>query len=97
MPFQYSTIIKKINEIPNEDNVKIVNKFLEYMINNGSSENHQINNLKCIINFAKYLSKDITFDNIIDKDQVISFLNTKRKLLCSSSCPCGKVIINSLY
>ena len=47
MPFQYSTIIKKIDEIPNEENKKVVYEFLEYMRNNGSSENHQINNLKC--------------------------------------------------
>ncbi len=58
MPFQYSTIVKKIEVIPNGDNREIVYEFLDYMINNGSSENHQINNLKCIINFAKYLAQD---------------------------------------
>ena len=80
MPFQYSTIIKKIDEIPNVENRKIVYEFLEYMKYNGSSENHQINNLKCIIIFAKYLSRDIKFYDITDKDQITSFLNTKRKL-----------------
>ena len=85
MPFQYSTIIKKIDEIANEENKKVVYEFLEYMINNGSSENHQINNLKCMINFAKYLSKDVKFYDIKDKDQIISFLNTKRKLLSEDS------------
>ena len=48
MPFQYSTIIKKIDEIVNKENRKIVNEFLEYMRFNNSSENHQINNLKCL-------------------------------------------------
>ena len=81
MPFQYSTIIKKIDEIPNEENRKIAYEFLEYMKYNGSSENHQINNLKCIINFGKYLTEKTKFYDIKDKDQVISFLNTKRKLL----------------
>ena len=47
---------------------------------NDSSENHQINNLKCIIIFAKYLPRDIKFYDITDKDQITSFLNTKRKL-----------------
>jgi len=75
VPFQYLTIIKKIDEISNEWNRKIVYEFLEYMRNNSSSENYQINNLKCIINFAKYL-----FDDIKDKKQVILFLNTKRKV-----------------
>lgn len=89
MPFQYSTIVKKIEEIPNEKNRKIVydfleymkyNDFLEYMKYNGSSENHQINNLKCILIFAKYLSDNIKFYDITEKDQIITFLNNKRKL-----------------
>ncbi len=80
MPFQYSTIVKKIDEISNEENRKIVCEFLEYMINNDSSENHQINNLKCIINFAKYLTEYNKFYDIKDKDQIISFLNIKRKI-----------------
>jgi integrase/recombinase XerD len=81
MPFQYSTIIKKIDEIPNQENKEIVYEFLEYMKYNNSSENHQINNLKSIIIFAKYIDIDIRFYDITDKDQIISFLNTKRKLL----------------
>lgn len=80
MPFQYSTIIKKIDEIPSEENKKVVYEFLEYMKYNSSSENHQINNLKCIINFAKYLNENIKFYDIKDKSQILSFLDTKRKL-----------------
>ena len=51
MPFKYSTIIKKVNEIPNAENRKIGYEFLEYMKYNDSSENHQLNNLKCIITY----------------------------------------------
>ena len=51
MPFKYPTIIKKINEIPNAENRKMVYEFLEYIKYNDSSENHQINNLKCIISY----------------------------------------------
>ncbi|MGA7369604.1 MAG: hypothetical protein WBX01_10790 [Nitrososphaeraceae archaeon] len=45
LPFQYPTIVKKIEEGSNEPNRKLVYEFLEYMKTNRSSENHQINNL----------------------------------------------------
>jgi CheY-like chemotaxis protein len=45
----------------------------------GSSENHQVNNLKVVINFANFLGPNITFYNICKKEQITSFLNTKIK------------------
>jgi hypothetical protein len=48
------------------------------MKNNRSSENHQINNLKCIINFEKWLDKR-SFNEITHQDQITAFLNTKVK------------------
>ncbi len=45
----------------------------------GSSENHQVNNLKVVINFANYLGPNISFYNISKKEQITSFLNTKIK------------------
>ena len=78
MPFQYSTIVKKIDEVSNETNRKLIYEFLEYMKNNRSSENHQINNLKCIINLAKWL--DCTaFNGVTHRNQITSFLDTKVK------------------
>ena len=78
MPFQYSTIVKKIDEISNEENKKLIYEFLEYMRNNRSSENHQINNLKCIINLAKWLDGTV-FNEIIHRNQITAFLDTKMK------------------
>ena len=78
MPFQYSTIVKKIEEVSNELNRKLVYEFLEYMKTNRSSENHQINNLKCIINFAKWLNV-MAFNEITGRNQITAFLNTKIK------------------
>ena len=46
---------------------------------NGLSDNHQINNLKCIINFGKSLGKHTEFHMITTKEQILSFLNTKVK------------------
>ena len=78
MPFQYSTIVKKIDEISNEENKKSIYEFLEYMRNNRSSENHQINNLKCIINLAKWLDGTV-FNEITHRNQITAFLDTKMK------------------
>ncbi|MGH9980790.1 MAG: hypothetical protein ACRD6U_04450 [Nitrososphaeraceae archaeon] len=46
MPLKLSTTIGKIQNIPNAKNIEIINEFLEYMRNKGSSEHHQNNNLK---------------------------------------------------
>jgi hypothetical protein len=45
----------------------------------GSSENHQVNNLKVVINFANFLGQNISFYNLSKKEQITSFLNTKIK------------------
>ena len=48
------------------------------MRDKGSSENHQINNLKVIIDFTRFLGPE-GFYEITMKDQITSFLNTKIK------------------
>jgi hypothetical protein len=45
MVAKLSTTINKIQSLPNFSNSKIINEFLIYMKNNGSSERHQNNNL----------------------------------------------------
>ena len=44
----------------------------------GSSENHMINNLKVIIDFAKYIGHN-SFHDINKKEQILSYLNGKIK------------------
>ena len=41
MPLKLSTTIGKIQNIPNSKNIEIINEFLEYMRNNGSSDHHK--------------------------------------------------------
>jgi hypothetical protein len=48
MPLKLSTTIGKIQNIPNSKNIEIINEFLEYMRNNGSSDHHKNNNLKVV-------------------------------------------------
>jgi len=71
MPLKLSTTIGKIQKIPNSKNMEIINKFLEYMRNNGSSEHHQNNNLKVVIAFGTFIGKDMLFLDISKKDQIL--------------------------
>jgi hypothetical protein len=79
LPLKLSTTIGKIQNIHNSKNREIINEFLKYMINNGSSEHHQNNNLKVVITFGSFIGKDISFLDITKKDQVLEFLDTKVK------------------
>ena len=63
MPLKLSTTITKIQNITNSKNIEIINNFLEYMRNNGSSEHHQNNNLKVIIKLDN-LRKEIKDNNV---------------------------------
>ena len=79
MPLKLSTTIGKIQNIPNFKNIEIINEFLEYMRNNGSSEHHQNNNLKVVIAFGNFIGNDNPFLDINKKEQILAFLNTKVK------------------
>lgn len=72
------TLINKISEIPNSQNAKIISSFHEYMCEKGSSENHQVNNLKVVLDFAKFLGP-ISFNEVNQRSQILSFLGPKLK------------------
>ncbi|MDW0225103.1 MAG: hypothetical protein QOA21_06800, partial [Nitrososphaeraceae archaeon] len=74
-----STLVKKIRiEVNSTQNSSIIYDFYKYMQEKGSSENHQVNNLKVVIDFAKYLG-GVTFYEVKKRDELISFLNKKMK------------------
>ena len=79
MVAKLSTTINKIQNLPNSSNSKIINEFLIYMKNNGSSERHQNNNLNVIIEFSNFFDSNTTFYDINRKEQILSFLDTKIK------------------
>jgi integrase/recombinase XerD len=79
MPAKLSTTINKICSVPNPTNSTIIREFSEYMKWNGSSEHHQNNNLKAVIAFAKFIGPHSTFYQIQTKEQIITFLDTKKK------------------
>ena len=79
MPLKLSTTIGKIQNIPNSKNIEIVNEFVEYMRNNGSSEHHQNNNLKVVITFGNFIGNDNSFLDLNKKEQILGLLNLKLK------------------
>jgi len=75
-----STIVdNKIGLVSNKENSSIIYDFYKYMQEKGSSDNHQVNNLKVVIDFANFLGPDITFYEVSRKKEIISFLNRKIK------------------
>jgi integrase/recombinase XerD len=83
MPFKLSTTVSKINLIPNQTNAKLVSKFHHYMQFRSSSERHQNNNLQVLIAFARFLGATVSFYNIKQKEEILAFLDTKKKSMCS--------------
>jgi hypothetical protein len=73
-----STLIAKVQSLPNQQNISTIMDFYSYMEEEGSSENHKINNLKVVLDFAKYLGPISLFDINI-KEQILAHLNGKVK------------------
>ena len=73
------TLLRKINDVvPNSKNASIIFDFQKYMQEKGSSENHHVNNLKVVIDFAKFLGP-LSFYEVKKRDQILSFLSKKFK------------------
>ena len=72
------TVIKKIDNIYNKPNKKILAEFYKYMVTNDKSERTQRNNLKSILNFVNWLDKK-SLDEVKNEQIILNFLNTKRK------------------
>ena len=54
-------------------------QFFDFMKRAGTSERYQNNNLKALITYSKFLEPSISFYEIENKRQIISFLDTKIK------------------
>jgi hypothetical protein len=82
MTVRLSTTIRNIeNVVSNEENVKIILRFFEFMKKIGTSERYQNNNMKALIAYSKFLGPSITLNQIKNRSQIISFLDTKIKAM----------------
>jgi integrase/recombinase XerD len=79
MPAKLITTVNKIALIPNSVNSSLAREFHQHLIINGASERHQNNCLKAVIAFSNHLGPGMSFYNIQGREQITSFLDTKRK------------------
>jgi hypothetical protein len=84
MSIKISTLLSKVDSLSNRQKALILTDFHKYMQYKGFSENHQINNLKTIIDFARFLGPE-EFCSISKKEQILSFLNTNQRRTARSS------------
>ncbi len=78
MSIKITTLLKKINLLHNKDNASVILDFYDYMREKGSSENHTMNNLKVVIEYANYLD-EMNLYEVDKREQIITFLNIKIK------------------
>ena len=78
LPVKLSTTVSKFSSLLNSENASLLRDLYEFMKNNGLSERHMNNTLKTNLAFAEFLG-DIPLFDIDERNQVISFLDSKIK------------------
>lgn len=82
MPAKLTTTITNIDKkIKNQVNRELIKEFFNYLKNIDTSESYQNGLLKVIIRYAEYLDQDTTFYKIQDKEEIIHYLDLKRKTI----------------
>ncbi|MGD9673660.1 MAG: hypothetical protein AB7U98_09305 [Candidatus Nitrosocosmicus sp.] len=79
MPVKLETSIKNIQLLDNRNNAQLIHEFYLYLRSVNTSESYQNQNIKALINMAKFYGKDLEFIQISKKDEILSFLDTKIK------------------
>jgi integrase/recombinase XerD len=80
MTVKLSTTINNIErDVINSENKQLLLKFFDFMKRAGTSEKYQNNNLKALITYSKFLGPTVSFFEVENKYQIISFLDTKIK------------------
>jgi hypothetical protein len=81
LPAKLTTTINRINtKVSNIVNRELITEFYNYLTNIDTSENYQNGLLKVIIRYAEYLGPNVTFNQIQDKEQILKFLDLKKKM-----------------
>jgi hypothetical protein len=89
LPANLATTITNIEKkIKNQVNRIIVKEFFTFLKNQGISENYQNGLFKVLIRYAEYLGSDVTFYQNQDKEQIIKYLDLKRKTVEDDSWKC---------
>ncbi len=98
MPAKLSTTVTNIEKkVHNQVNKDLLSEFYAYLKTMDTSENYQNGLLKVLIRYAEYLEPSITFYQIQDKEQIIKYLDSKRKTEKVSHYNSRFVIQRSVY
>jgi hypothetical protein len=82
LPAKLTTTINNIDtKVKNQVNKDRIKEFFEYLKNIDTSDNYQNGLLKVIIRFAEHIGVETTFYQIQDKEQIIKYLDSKRKTI----------------
>ncbi len=79
MPVKLTTTINNLQLLKNTTNSKLIFEFYTYLKSNNTSESYQNQNIKALINFAKFLGSTRDFYHLSKKEDILVFLNTKIK------------------
>ncbi len=77
MPTKLANILKKVNALANRKNATLLIEFYEYLVSVRTSERYQNDVLKVLIKFSEFVDCDLI--RIQKREQILAFLNTKRK------------------
>ncbi len=81
LPAKLTTTINNIEKkVKNQVNRQLIEEFYYYLTTKDTSENYQNGLLKVLVRYAEYLGSDVTFYQIQEKQQILRFLDSKRKM-----------------
>lgn len=79
IPVKLETTLRNIQLLENQNNARLIDDFYLYLKSVNTSESYQNQNIKALINMAKFFGKDVEFLQISKKEEILSFLNSKIK------------------
>jgi integrase/recombinase XerD len=79
LPVKLSTTIKNIELLENSTNIELIRWFHKYLESNNTSESYPNQNIKALINFAKFLGPNRDFYQLSKREEILEYLNTKVK------------------
>ena len=74
MPIKLTSVLEKVQTIPNLKNRKVLKEFNDYMLESGASESHQRNELLTLYYYALHLGETLLL-GINKRQQVTAFLS----------------------
>jgi integrase/recombinase XerD len=82
LPAKLTTTVNNIDaKVKNQVNRDLIKQFYSYLKNIDTSDNYQNGLLKVIIRYVEHLGQETTFYQIQDKEQIIKYLDSKRKMI----------------